>query len=76
LAKEDDDENRPDRLVRMAVEFPGVVVAKDENVSMDLLFYNKGKSDENIAVWVDQIPEGWQAKVKTTANLRCPKQSW
>jgi uncharacterized membrane protein len=65
LAREDDDKNRPDRLVTMAVEFPGVVVAQEENVSMDVLFYNKGKRDENIAVWVDQIPEGWQARVKT-----------
>jgi uncharacterized membrane protein len=65
LAEADDDKNRPDRLVSMAVEFPGVVVAKDENVSMDVLFYNKGKSDENIAIWVDQVPKGWQARVKT-----------
>ena len=65
IAKEDDDKNRPDRMVSMAVEFPGVVVAQDENVSMDVLFYNKGKSDENIAVWIDQIPAGWQARVKT-----------
>jgi uncharacterized membrane protein len=65
LATEDEDKNRPDRLVTMAVEFPGVVVAKDENVSMDIIFYNKGKRDENIAVWVDQIPQGWQAKTKT-----------
>ncbi len=65
FAEQADDKNRPERLVSMAVEFPGVVVAQDENVSMDVLFYNKGKRDENIAVWVDQIPEGWQAKVKT-----------
>jgi uncharacterized membrane protein len=65
FAKEDDDKNRPERLVMMAVEYPGVVVAKDEDVSMDVIFYNKGKKDENIDVWIDQIPEGWQAKVKT-----------
>lgn len=65
FAKNDDDKNRPDRLVSMAVEYPGVVVGRDENVSMDVTFFNKGKSDENIDVWVDQIPEGWRAKVKT-----------
>ncbi len=65
FAREDIDKNRPDRLVTMAVEFPGVVVAQDENVSMDVLFYNKGKKDENIAVWIDQVPKGWQARVKT-----------
>ena len=65
FAKEDDDKNRPERLVMMAVEYPGVMVAKDEDVSMDVIFYNKGKKDENIDVWIDQIPEGWQAKVKT-----------
>ena len=65
FAKEEDDKNRPERLVMMAVEYPGVVVAKDENVSLDVIFYNKGKKDENVEVWVEAAPAGWQAKLKT-----------
>ena len=65
FAKEEDDKNRPERLVMMAVDYPGVVVAKDENVSLDVIFYNKGKKDENVEVWVEAVPAGWQAKLKT-----------
>ena len=65
FAKEEDDKNRPERLVMMAVEYPGVVIAKDENVSLDVIFYNKGKKDENVEVWVEAAPAGWQAKLKT-----------
>jgi len=65
FATEDDDKNRPERLIMMAVEYPGVVIAKDEDVSLDVIFYNKGKKDENVEIWVETAPEGWQAKVKT-----------
>ncbi|UCE56202.1 MAG: hypothetical protein JSV31_12375 [Desulfobacterales bacterium] len=65
FSEEKDDNNRPERLVLMAVEYPGVEITKDDDVSMDIIFYNKGKKDENIEVWVEQKPEGWQARVKT-----------
>jgi uncharacterized membrane protein len=65
FAADEDDKNRPERLVLMAVEYPGVEITKDDDVSMDIIFYNKGKKDENVEVWVDQKPEGWQARVKT-----------
>ncbi|UCG06541.1 MAG: hypothetical protein JSV83_21995 [Desulfobacterales bacterium] len=65
FAEDEDDKNRPERLVLMAVEYPGVEIAKDEDVSMDVIFYNKGKKEENVEVWVAEKPEGWQARVKT-----------
>ena len=65
FAADEDDKNRPERLVLMAVEYPGVEITKDDDVSMDIIFYNKGKKDENVEVWVEQKPEGWQARVKT-----------
>lgn len=65
FAADEDDKNRPERLVLMAVEYPGVVITKDDDVSMDIIFYNKGKKDENVEVRVEQKPEGWQARVKT-----------
>ena len=46
-AKEND-ENRPARSIAMAAEYPGVEVPPDENVSMDIIFHNQGKSDENM----------------------------
>ena len=49
----------------MAAEYPGVVVPADENVSMDLTFFNKGRSDESVDVWVAEKPKGWEARIKT-----------
>ncbi len=59
------DEDRPARSIFMAAEYPGIEVPVDENVSMDIIFHNKGKSDENMRVWVSEKPEGWKAKIKT-----------
>jgi len=65
-AKDDkNEENKPERLITMAAEFPGVVVPVDENVSMDLTFFNKGRSDESVDVWVAEKPKGWEARIKT-----------
>ena len=60
-----DEENKPERLITMAAEFTGVVVPADENVSMDLTFFNKGRSDETVDVWVAEKPKDWEAKIKT-----------
>ena len=59
------DDNRPDRAIFMAAEYPGVEVPLDENVSMDIIFHNKGKRDENMSVRVVEIPDGWKAKIKS-----------
>ncbi len=63
LAKQDD--NRPARSIFMAAEYPGVEVPIEENVSMDIIFHNKGKSDENMSVRIAEKPDGWTAKIKT-----------
>jgi hypothetical protein len=38
----------------MAAEYPGIVIPADEDVDMDIIFYNKGRQDENVNVWIDQ----------------------
>jgi uncharacterized membrane protein len=58
-------EDRPARSISMAAEYPGVVVPREENVSMDIVFHNQGKSDETVNVWLSEIPKGWKAKIKT-----------
>ena len=55
----------PARAITMAVEYPGVEISKDEDVSMDLIFHNKGRKDEDVEVWIADQPEGWQARIKT-----------
>jgi len=44
--KKDDADKRPERLVEMAVEYPGIVVNVGENVTMDVFLYNKGRKEE------------------------------
>lgn len=65
FAEEGDDADKPDRSIKMAVEYPGIEIPQDADVSMDLIFHNKGKSDENVNVWVAEKPEGWKVRVKT-----------
>ena len=59
------DKDLPDRLIVMAAEYPGVEIPLEENVSMDIIFKNKGRSDETVEVWISQKPENWKARLKT-----------
>ncbi len=61
----DKDKDRPARLVTMAVEYPGVVIPPEEDLSMDIIFHNKGRSDENVDVWIAEKPENWKVRIKT-----------
>ena len=63
--KDEEEEKRPERLVEMAAEYPGVVIPQEEDVTMDLIFYNKGRSDETVHVTIPSVPEGWEARIKT-----------
>jgi uncharacterized membrane protein len=58
-------ENLPARAITMAIEYPGVEISKDDDVSLDVIFHNKGRSDENVEVWIVEKPKGWDAKIKT-----------
>ena len=59
------EEKKPERAIVMAAEYPGVEIGKDEDVSMDIIFYNKGRKDEDVEVWIAEKPKGWSAKIKT-----------
>ena len=63
--KDAEEGERPERLIEMAAEYPGVEVPAEEDVTMDLIFHNKGRSDENVSVSVVSVPDGWEARVKT-----------
>ena len=63
--KEEEKEKRPPRAISIYPEYPGVVVSKDEEVRMDLLVVNKGRSDEDVLVEITKRPRGWKARVKT-----------
>ena len=55
----------PERAITMAIEYPGVEISQDDDVSLDIIFYNKGRTDEDVAVWIAEKPKGWQARIKT-----------
>jgi uncharacterized membrane protein len=64
-AQKTDSANKPERLIFMAAEYPGVIVSQGKEVGMDLNFINKGRTDETVDVRVAQAPEGWKTKIKT-----------
>jgi len=64
-AEKTDATAKPERLILMAPEYPGVIAAQGKEVSMDLIFINKGRTDETVDVKVAQTPEGWKSRIKT-----------
>jgi uncharacterized membrane protein len=60
-----DDEEKPERLITMSVEYTGIEIPAGEDVTMDIVFNNRGKRDENVDVAVTQVPAGWEARIKT-----------
>ncbi|MGQ9645183.1 MAG: COG1470 family protein [Thermodesulfobacteriota bacterium] len=63
--KKEEAEKKPERLIEMAVEYPVLVVPPKEEVSMDIIFYNRGRSNEDVEVWIDSQPKNWKARIKT-----------
>lgn len=59
------EEETPDRLITMAVEYPGIQVPAEKDVTMDIIFNNQGKTGENVEVRIAEAPEGWDAVIKT-----------
>jgi uncharacterized membrane protein len=62
---EAEQEKLPARAISMAAEYPGVEISKDEDVSLDIIFHNKGRKDEDVEVWIAEKPVNWQARIKT-----------
>lgn len=63
--KKEDVENRPERSIQMSAEFPGVQVPPGQTVTMNLIFDNKGRTNENVDVSILSVPKGWKARLKT-----------
>lgn len=57
--------DQPERLITMSVEYLAFDVTVGKSVTMDITFNNKGKSDEEVKVWLDKVPEGWTTVLKT-----------
>jgi uncharacterized membrane protein len=59
------DANTPERLIVMAAEYPAVEVAPGEDVSIDLIFHNKGRTDETVDLRLAKTPQDWNVRLKT-----------
>jgi uncharacterized membrane protein len=57
--------SRPARSIQLAVEYPGIEIGPGEDFSMDVIFRNKGRSDERLNIWLEEVPEGWNASIQT-----------
>jgi uncharacterized membrane protein len=73
------DDDRPEREITMSVAYPGVQVTQGDEVSMDIVFHNRGKKDENVSVWIAEQPKEWKTKIKTypfeVSSLNVPADS-
>ncbi len=64
-AERPDTANRPERSITMAPEYPGILAPQGKEISLELNFINKGRSDETLDVRVAQKPDGWRTRIKT-----------
>ena len=62
---EEDKSKRPLRALEISPEYTGVIVAQGEEVRMDLMVENKGRTAEDVFLELTKIPKGWKARIKT-----------
>lgn len=55
------------RGIAVAPDYAGVIVSRGDDVSMDLVLENRGPVSETILISLPEIPDGWQARIKTYA---------
>ena len=65
LAKEKEEDTRPERGITMNFEYPEVLINKGDDVTVDLIVKNIGKRDENVYFTIASAPAGWKTKIKT-----------
>ncbi len=64
LEAQEKQEDRPERGIAIYTEYSGLFVSPGEPVRMELTVDNKGKTDENIALKLSKIPQGWKASIR------------
>jgi len=62
---EEKNDTRPERGISVAFEYPGVVINKGDDATVDLIVKNKGRHDESISFKILSSPRGWETKIKT-----------
>ena len=61
--------DKPARGLVAAMAYPGITVGPDENIRVDLIIKNTGRSNETVMLKVVEKPKGWKAEVKSYGNV-------
>jgi len=64
LAKDKEEDTRPERGITMNFEYPEVIINKGDDATVDIIVKNRGKRDENV-YFSHTTPAGWKTKIKT-----------
>jgi len=65
FAEERSGENvvKPERDITMNAQYTGIKILQGENIDIDLVFENHGKRGEDVIVWLDKAPQGWETTI-------------
>jgi len=53
------------RSLEMGIEYPGITIEREDTVSMEVVIYNRGCSNESVHIQVVRQPKDWTTKIKT-----------
>jgi len=60
---------KPQREIVAAFEYPGKVIDEDDTVSLDLIIKNNGRKDETVFLTVEERPADWEAKIEKYGDI-------
>lgn len=55
----------PERRISVAVEYPGIILPQGEDLTLDLIVTNSGRTDETVELTIRTPPQGWTARLKS-----------
>ena len=59
----------PARHITAALQYPGMTIAPEDSISVDLLIKNRGRSDETVLVEVTEKPKDWDVQIKRFSTI-------
>ena len=63
------EDEKPARGFYASLNFPGMTIGADEEIKMDLVVRNIGRSAETIYLDVVEKPEGWNAEIRSSPRV-------
>jgi len=65
LAKEKEEDKRPEREIGVHFLYPTVIISQGEEAKVDLRVVNHGKKDEDVLLEIVEAPKGWDTRIAT-----------